>query len=113
MQTGKLKHRLSLQEQSQTQDPTTGQLVVEWQELDKLWASIEPLSAREFISAKAVQSEISARIVIRARDGINASQRLVDERTGAIYNIEGVLRDPKSGQHWMTLPVSEGVDDGA
>ena len=112
MQSGKLRHRLSLQAQGQTQDPNTGQLVVEWQEIGKLWASVEPLSAREFIAAKTHQSQISARIVIRAQDGINASQRLVDTRTGAIYNIEGVLRDPKSGHHWMTIPVSEGVNDG-
>ena len=112
MQSGKLRHRLSLQEQGQTQDPNTGQLVVEWQEVAKLWASVEPLKVREFIAAKTHQSQVSARIVIRAQDGINASQRLVDTRTGAIYNIEGVLRDPKSGHHWMTLPVSEGVNDG-
>lgn len=112
MQSGKLRHRLSLQEQKQTQDSTTGQLVVTWQEVGKLWASVEPLSAREFIAAKTHQSQVSARIVIRAMDGINASQRLVDTRTGAIYNIEGVLRDPKSGHHWMTIPVSEGVNDG-
>ena len=112
MQSGKLRHRLSLQEQGQTQDPNTGQLVVEWQEVGKLWASVEPLSAREFIAAKTHQSQISARIVIRATEGINASQRLVDTRTGAIYNIEGVLRDPKSGHQWMTIPVSEGVNDG-
>ena len=112
MQTGKLRHRLILQEQGQTQDPNTGHLVVEWREVAKLWASVEPLSAREFIAAKTNQSQISARVVIRATEGINASQRLVDTRTGAIYNIEGVLRDPKSGHHWMTLPVSEGVNDG-
>lgn len=112
MQSGKLRHRLSLQEQKQTQDTTTGHLVVEWQEVGKLWASVEPLSAREFIAAKTHQSQVSARIVIRATEGINASQRLVDTRTGAIYNIEGVLRDPKSGHHWMTIPVSEGVNDG-
>lgn len=112
MQTGKLRHRLILQEQGQTQDPNTGQLVVEWREVAKLWASVEPLSAREFIAAKTNQSQISARVVIRATEGINASQRLVDTRTGAIYNIEGVLRDPKSGHHWMTIPVSEGVNDG-
>lgn len=112
MQSGKLRHRLSLQEQGQTQDPQTGQLVVKWQEVVKLWASVEPLSAREFIAAKTHQSQVSARVVIRAQDGINASQRLVDTRTGAIYNIEGVLPDPKSGHHWMTIPVSEGVNDG-
>lgn len=112
MQSGKLRHRLSLQEQKQTQDSSTGQLVVTWQEVDKLWASVEPLSAREFIAAKTHQSQISARIVIRATEGINASQRLVDTRTGAIYNIEGVLRDLKSGHHWMTIPVSEGINNG-
>ena len=110
--SGSLRHKVQLQENQISQDPDTGEMVESWVDVASVWAAVEPLSAREFIASKAHQSQISARIVIRAQDGINASQRLVDTRTGAIYNIEGVLRDPKSGHHWMTIPVSEGVNDG-
>ncbi|TKE23299.1 head-tail adaptor protein, partial [Klebsiella pneumoniae] len=29
-----------------------------------------------------------------------------------IYNIEGVLPDPRSGREYLTLPCSEGDNDG-
>jgi|SRR5690554_2778750 len=112
MQSGKLWHPLNLEEQSQVQDPDSGQLVVKWVHVAKVWAEVIPSSVNQFFAAKAAQSEVIAMIKIRARKDINASQRLVNIRTGDIYNIEGVMRDPKSGYHWMTLPVSQGVNDG-
>lgn len=73
-------------------------------------ASLEPLSAREFIAAQATQSQITARIVIRYREGLNAAMRIL--HNGRIYNIHGILSDPVSGLDYLTLPCSEGVSDG-
>ena len=73
-------------------------------------ASIEPLSAREFIQAAAVQSAVTARIVIRYLPGVTAAMRV---RHGSLlYNIAGVLPDKITGREYLTLPVSEGVSDG-
>ncbi|SDF69755.1 phage head-tail adaptor, putative, SPP1 family [Onishia taeanensis] len=110
MQTGKLRHRVTIERPMRTQDPTTGEMVSGWSAVATVWASIDPLSAREFIAAQAGQSEISARIIIRHREGLDASMRVVQGTR--IYNIQGVLADPKSGRHYITLPVSEGVTDG-
>lgn len=84
-----------------------GELLQEWVTLATCWAAIEPLSAREFIAASAEQSKVSARIVIRARDDIDASMRILHR--GRYYNIEGILPDKDSGLEYITLPVSQGV----
>jgi SPP1 family predicted phage head-tail adaptor len=85
-------------------------MIAGWTDVATVWASIEALSAREFIAAQAAQSEITARVVMRYRPGVEATMRL---KHGAdAYNIHGVLPDPDSGREWLTLPVSRGVNDG-
>lgn len=108
--SGKLRHKVVLQEPVQSQDPETGAMVLAWKKVAEPWASIEPLSAREFIAAQASQSEVTTRIVIRYRPDVNATMRIVYR--GKVYNIHGVLPDPESGRDYMTLPCSEGVNDG-
>lgn len=110
MRAGKLRHRVTIQLPDYTQDPITGEMTPSWVEFAKAWASIEPLSAREFIAAAATQSKISARIVIRYRTGIDATMRILHRDKA--YNIEGVLADKVSGLEYLTLPCSEGVTDG-
>lgn len=105
----KLRHRVTLQKFTQTRDEM-GAVVETWVDVATVWASIEPLSAREFIAAQSAQSEVSARIVIRYREGVMAKMRIL--HGSRIYNIEGVLPDPRSGREYLTLPVSEGVNDG-
>lgn len=108
--SGKLRHKVALQRPIRTQNPDTGSVSTTWETIANVWASVEPLSAREFIAAQAVQSEISARITIRYRPDVDATMRILHR--GRIYNIQGVLSDPRSGLEYLTLPCSEGVNDG-
>jgi SPP1 family predicted phage head-tail adaptor len=108
---GKLRHLVSLQSRQTGRDPDSGSVVdLGWVEVTKLWASIEPLSVREFTAAAANQSKVTARIVTRRDKRVTAAMRFVYD--GCIYNIEGVLPDPVSGLEYQTHPVSEGVNDG-
>lgn len=110
MRAGKLRHRVMLQKLGRTRNPVTGGWTEGWVDVASAWASIEPLSAREFIAAQASQSEITARVVIRYRPDVDATMRILYR--GKIYNIHGALPDVKSGLEYLTLPVSEGVNDG-
>lgn len=110
MRAGKLRHRITLQRPGLTQDPLSGEMVPGWDLVATVWGSVEPLSAREFIAAQAGQSEVSARIVIRHRADVDATMRALHR--GKVYNIHGVLADPKSGLEYLTLPVSEGANNG-
>ncbi|NWN92294.1 phage head closure protein [Marinobacter adhaerens] len=110
MRAGKLRHRVTIQKPGRTQDPVTGEITNGWSDVATVWASVEPVSVKEFIASQAGQSEITTRITMRYRDGINAKMRAVFR--GKIYNIHGALTDPKSGYEYLTLPCSEGVNDG-
>lgn len=110
MKAGKLRHRVTVQRRDMTQDSMTGAMVEGWADVATVWASVEPLSVREFIASHATQGELSARIVMRYRSDIDETMRIKFRER--VYNIHGVLPDPVSGLEYMTLPVSEGVNDG-
>lgn len=110
MEAGKLRHRVIIQRLSnEGQDPMTGDIVANWADLKTVWASVEPLSVREFIQAGASQSEVTTRITMRKTD-VKAADRILHR--GQIFNVTGVLPDPKSGLEYITLPCTEGVNDG-
>src|SRR5690554_3835951 len=112
LNAGKLRHRVSVQELQNTgQNPVTGLPTTEWVEVTKRWASVEPLSVREFLAAGANQSNVTARIVMRYWSGLNPTMRIVYR--SKIYNIAGALPDADSGLEYMTIPVSEGLNDGS
>lgn len=106
---GKLRHRVTIERPQLIQNEVTGDVVPVWYKLADVWAAIEPLSAREFIASQAENSEIIARITIRYRDDIDPSMRIVNGKTGKIYNIQGCLPDAESGLKYLTLPVSQGI----
>ncbi|PJM66652.1 phage head closure protein [Achromobacter ruhlandii] len=109
LEAGRLRHRVAIERFSSTQDPITGAITESWTEIAKVWAAVEPLSAREFVQSAAGQSEVTTRITIRARD-ILATDRIIHR--GTVYNIRGVLADRDSGLEYITLPVGTGVNEG-
>jgi SPP1 family predicted phage head-tail adaptor len=106
---GKLRHRVWLE----SQQPVTnsfGETEIQWVPFAQTWAAIEPLSAREYLQAEAMQSNVSARITLRWRPALKASMRIV--HNGTVYNPAGILADPVSGQEYVTIPCSTGVNEG-
>lgn len=109
IQAGKLRHRVVIQKPVETQDQNDGSVIVRWEDIATVWASIEPLSAKEFIAAQAEASKVTTRITVRYRNDVTAKMRLYHPAKGFYYNIEGVLSDRTSGLEYLTLPCSEGV----
>jgi len=113
MRAGRLRHRVDIQSREETQDQVTGEMVPgPWVTVwAKCPAEIESISTREFVDAKAKQSEFTARIVIRYRAGVLDTMRIVHGAT--IYAIKGPpLADKVSGREYLTLMVAAGVNDG-
>lgn len=103
---GKLRHQVELQTPIEFKN-ANGERTETWAHVAYLWASVEPLSAKEFVTAQQTQSKITTRITIRRRDDVNASMRILYR--GEVFNIEGVLTDPVSGLEYQTLPCSSGL----
>ena len=110
LKAGNLRHSVTLQRKQQTQNPQTGALLTTWVTEATVWAAVEPLSAREFVAAQAVQSNVSVRITVRYRPGITAAMRILHD--GKVYGITGVLADKDSGREYLTLPCEELPHDG-
>jgi len=110
MRAGILKHWVELQSHEEIQDPVTGEITLIWQTQASVWAEVAPLSGREFIAANAIQSEITVRITLRYRNDINSDWRILFR--GDIYNIAAILPDLWSGLDYITLPCTQGVNNG-
>ncbi len=106
---GDLRHRVQIQQQFTTKD-SDGIAQTGWVDVATVWASVEPLSAREFIQSGQTQAAVTSRITIRYRAGLLASMRLIHR--GQVFNIAGLLPDKASGLEYITIPVSAGVNDG-
>jgi len=107
--TGTLRHRVLIQQQVTTRD-SDGIEQTAWVDVAMVWASVEPLSAREFIQSGQTQAAVTARITMRYREGMLPTMRLIHR--GEILNIAGLLPDKVSGLEYITIPVSAGVNDG-
>lgn len=115
MDAGRLKHRIIIEELEDIADSdgevqdSFGAPMRGWQTVATVWASIEPLSGREFITAQSEQSKIVAKITIRTSTIINASMRIYHSSADKFYNIEAILADKDSGKEYQTIMVSEGT----
>jgi SPP1 family predicted phage head-tail adaptor len=76
MRAGHLKHRIVLQSRTETQG-STGEVTWGWSTLATVWASVEPVSGRQYFAAAQVQSEVDTLVRIRYRTGLNGKLRVV------------------------------------
>jgi SPP1 family predicted phage head-tail adaptor len=106
MKPGKMRHRITIQQSTQTQN-SFGEPIDSWSTFaGPLWAAVEPIQGREFWAQQQVQSEVTIRVRIRYLSGVTSSMRIL---YGArILTIESVI-DPKEGHKEMQLMCSEGV----
>jgi len=75
MKIGDLRHRISFEEEVKTPDGYLGSTVT-WRSVTTVWASVEPLSGREYFYGQQISSEISHRIRIRYNETVDAEMRI-------------------------------------
>jgi SPP1 family predicted phage head-tail adaptor len=111
MQAGRLRHRVTIQVAAETQN-MYGETIQSWSDVATVWAAVEPLRGREYLAATQEQRELTTRITIRWRPGVNPGNRVVWTDPGGIthiYDIEDVIPDP-TGHRWIELMCTEDVD---
>lgn len=109
-------HLVNIEQKTQSQDPLTGEVTDTWATLHEgIFCDIKPLSVRDFVQSKAHQSAVTVRVVLPYLQGLDSTMRIVAQcgcHSGRIYNPEGFLEDPETGQEYLTAPCSEGVNEG-
>lgn len=76
MRSGRLRHLVTLEEPA-TGRATDGGMVAGWSVVDTVWAEVSDLSGREFLTAQEHHAEVSTRVVLRYRDDVRPSWRVV------------------------------------
>ena len=102
---GIARARVFLQRQATTPDGGGG-FTLTWIDVDRIWASLEPVRGGERLVAGGLESTISHRVRIRRRDDVTPSHRLVND--GRAFNVRAVL-GAAPGQRWLELLCEEGV----
>lgn len=103
MEAGRLRQRVTIQYKVVVQD-SFGQEGITWTDLATVWASVEPLTGREYIEGRQEAAEVSTRIRIRYRSGVEPEMRAVHGST--VYNILSVLHI-EQGQREIVLMCRE------
>lgn len=112
MLTNRLRHRVAIQEKTQTQDPVTGEITVTWANvagLASVPAEVLTGPGREFIESGARQAETTARINMRWFAGLLPVWRILWD--GRVYNIMSIETDATARREWR-LRCTDGVNDG-
>jgi len=85
---GDMRHRITFQEPVKTPDGYKGH-TVQWQDVVTVWASVEPLSGREYFYSHQIKAEVTHRVRIRYRTDITIKMRakLSEDRALEIESI--------------------------
>lgn len=108
---GKLRHRLTIQLPVETQDASTGDMIISWTDLATVWAAIEPMSAREMMAAQVEGHQVTTKITLRYRADISAKIRLYHAAKNVYYHAVGLFWDKESGLEYMILTCASGIRD--
>lgn len=91
MQSGKLRHRVTIRNLIETQSTVTGELARSWSTvLDGVWASVEPYQGREYFASQQFQSKTSHRITIRYST-VNITPKMVVANGTHLYEVESII----------------------
>ena len=109
LNTGKMRHRVDIEERIETRDTMGGQSA-EWKPVAKgVYARFEPWKGRELYVAQQIRPEVEERIRIRYRVGIDAAQRV--RYRGVIYGILYII-NPEEKNEELVLMCSKGLNEG-
>jgi SPP1 family predicted phage head-tail adaptor len=112
MNAGQLRHRVTIQARTQTQD-ASGDPVTSWTTLATVWGAVEPIRGREATFAgDQVLGETDTRVRLRyspAAAQVTPGHRL--EHQGALFNVVSVAH-VRLGQQEIEIMAKSGVNDG-
>jgi SPP1 family predicted phage head-tail adaptor len=76
MRAGTLRHRITIQEVTETPD-SAGEPTESWSAFKTVWASVEPLRGRELLRAQQIHADASYKITIRHLSGVTPKMRVL------------------------------------
>lgn len=106
---GRLRHRLVLQRRNPVADGGGGEDGDPWAApnvVATVWGAVEPLSGAERLSAMRLEGQVTHKITIRYRSGVDSDMRIVMGTRS--FNIRAVM-DVGERRRYLELLCQEGV----
>ncbi|MBA7647338.1 hypothetical protein ES703_55110 [subsurface metagenome] len=88
MKTGDMRHRITFQQPIEKPDEHKGH-TVEWANVVTAWASVEPLSGREYFYSHQIKAEVTHRVKTRYREDITIKMRI--KHRDRVLEIESII----------------------
>jgi len=113
---GRLRHRITLERRADIQAPT-GEVAPNYETLAVVWGSIRPMNGREFFAAQQIQSDVTTKITVRYKRGIDSTVRIrarsaLGQQEDDLYDIASVIQDAHSGRAEITFMCVKRTADG-
>lgn len=93
---GRLRERITVQKATEVRSQI-GETTLKWSDFAERWASVESISAREFLLSGQQHTEITHRIRMRRLDGLSSTMRVVWR--GRTLEIMSVLDQNNRSEH--------------
>lgn len=103
--SSRLRHKLILQREVRTPDDIGGYNKT-WTNVADIWAEIIPMSGSEKLLGGQIQAQLTHKIHLRYRDGVDASMRLVFENRA--FNIRYITNVSENNE-LLEILAEEGV----
>jgi SPP1 family predicted phage head-tail adaptor len=104
LKAGELRHQITIQQSTESQNDY-GEATSSWSEFATVWASVQPISGREFFAAQAVQAQVSTRIKIRYLPDVTPKMRVLFG--SRVFRIEAVLNIDERNRELHLMCVEE------
>jgi len=105
---GGLRHRITIEQKARgASDGAGGNVSETWSTFKKVWARVEPMSAREIAVADQIVHRVLTKITIRRRTDITTAMRIVYQ--GRNLAIIGLRDMDDAGWRWTEITAEEGA----
>lgn len=104
MRSGTLRHMIALQSATKAENDY-GEDTETWADYAQTYAAVVPLRGSEFYKAQQVNAEITINVIIRYRDDVKASHRVIFE--GRTLEIAAPPIDPQMRHRELHLLCKE------
>lgn len=102
MRAGRLRHRVTFQEKTLTQNEY-GEAIETWADMATVWASVSPRGGREALTQAEETQTLRVDIRARSRDDVTPEMRAT--WNGHTYDIEQVVRFDEAGRDMLAVGV--------
>jgi SPP1 family predicted phage head-tail adaptor len=106
VKAGPLMYLVTIQRPEVDTDVSGEAVVTAWTDVATVWAAIEALSGREWLTSAEFRPNVTTRIRVRWRDGLDASMRVLHRER--VYGIDAVLPQYQ-GMSEIHLMCTDGV----